>query len=77
MDDEVTAFYARHCASPGGVILARIVDDTDTDTAMGIFSTLEAAREWSDTWDDGCIAFFIPHVIDVPDYGNVPMDEQH
>lgn len=72
--DEVRAFYAKHCAS-GGVVIVQVLDGSGGLDDMAVFSSLDNAHAWADgLWrsehdDRRCL--FIPYVIDVPEHGNL------
>lgn len=76
--DDIAPFYAAHAAGgPGNVVLAR-AQRKDGGERVGVFSTLARATAWSDGLSDeeyhGTV--FVPYVVDVPEYGNVPKGER-
>ena len=78
MSDSAETFYAQHAAGgPTNVVVAYAIRK-DEGQDIGIFSTLQKAREWSDALSDdryhGCV--FAPYIIDVPEFGNVPKEAQ-
>lgn len=76
LDDEILDFYEKHCAEPGGVVLAHFYHD-DGSCESGVFSTLVLANRWAEAISEkseGSV-IFAPHVIDVPEYGNIPDKE--
>jgi DNA replication protein DnaC len=78
-DPEVTAFFAKHCATPGAVIIVQIIGERGEQERMGVFSSLAQAQEWADTFDadDATAALFAPYIINEPDFGNIPTEAQH
>lgn len=75
---EVDEFYALHAAGGSGNVVAVHAQRKDGGERLGIFSTVERARAWSDSLsDDEYVgSVFVPYVIDVPEYGNVPKGER-
>lgn len=78
-DLEVDAIFRLHTSGgPQNVVLAIVT--CDGRERYGIFSTLDRAHEWADTFDcddeESSGAVFVPYVIDVPEYGNVPKGQR-
>lgn len=76
--DDIDPFYAAHAAGgPGNVVVVHVVLK-DGGERLGIFSTIEKARAWSESLDDDAHhgVVFVPYVVDVPEYGNVPKGER-
>jgi hypothetical protein len=71
--DEVAAFFASHCSTPGGVIVVEVWADGERQQT-GIFRSFDKAMAWRDRFGDDGAAIFSPYVLDEPDFGNVPAD---
>jgi len=81
MSAETARFWADHIAGgPGNVVvaLAQPLPGVEHGERIGIFSTIENASAWADTLseDEFSGVVFVPYVIDVPEYGNVPEGER-
>jgi hypothetical protein len=74
MDQDVKQFYEDHAAGgAGNVVVAHV--QFDEGERIGIFSSIENAQVWADTFEDNGACngvVFVPYVVDVPEYGNVP-----
>lgn len=68
--EEWRGFYDQHRGGTGNIILVSIFGDGLERVAM--FSCIERAEEWADTFGDDARVVFSPYVIDEPDFGNVP-----
>lgn len=80
MSDDVDQFYADHVArGPNHVVLVTVILPDGTIGRVEVFSTLAKAQEWSDTLPDDTYSHCVhsPHIIDVPEYGNVPKGERN
>lgn len=71
--DDVEQFWRKHfIGGPNAVCVVHAVSKSGADR-LGIFSSLERARDWSESLPvdeiTGCI--FTPYVIDIPEYGNI------
>ena len=79
MSDETEAFYARHAeGGPNHVVLAMALRADGNGFRCEVFSTLPLAHAWSDALSDTefISTVFAPHIIDVPEYGNVPKEKR-
>ena len=72
-DVEIQAFFERHTAHPGGVIVVWYLEN-ERD-CVAIFSTYEKAKAFMDVAQVPCMA--APYVVDEPDYGDVPVASLH
>lgn len=75
LPQDTLEFYERHCAMPGGVVIAFCYSADGDEMVSGVFSSLEKASEWVATHQDEGSVIFSPYVIDQPEYGNVPHKE--
>lgn len=75
---DIDAFYAEHAAGGPGNVVAVHAMRRDGRERLGVFSTFEKARAWSDSLSEReySSVVFAPYVIDVPEYGNVPKGER-
>lgn len=76
---EVDTFFASHCAHHAGVVIVQMIDrETGEEIRSAVFSSLPKAKHWVQGRDmEHEAAVFAPYVIDEPDYGNVPTDQQN
>lgn len=82
IDAETRTFFDDHAAGgPSNVVIVHFY--ADGNERVGVFSTLEAAYRWVDKVrdderleDDESCAVFVPYIIDVPEYGNIPKNKQ-
>lgn len=79
MSDDTEAFFAKHAAGgPSHIVLAMAMRANDGGFRCQAFSSLALALAWSASLSEqeftGTV--FAPHVIDVPEYGNVPKGER-
>lgn len=70
-DREVIDFFTKHCAHPGGVVMAIVVQAGQMDQ-FALFSTLPKAQAWAVRFsnNEGAGVVFTPYIVDEPDYGN-------
>lgn len=69
MTDDPEAFFEAHCKTPGGILLVFSGDE------IVAFSSLEKAKDWMKTRTEPCVVS--PHIIDEPDFGNVPREKMN
>lgn len=70
-DREVEEFFTKHCAHPGGVVMAIAVQGGAPDE-FALFSSLAKARVWAQRFNEteNAGVVFTPYIVDEPDYGN-------
>lgn len=76
---EIDAYFDRHCAMPGGVILVTVdsVDD-NIEVATGIFTSLPRAKAFvKRKLRKGMMCDFRAHMIDNPDFLESPSGAFH
>lgn len=79
MDAETQAFFKSHTESGASYVVAVYVFDDEGGHVLGLFSTLENAHAWADTFEGepritSCL--FSPYVVDVPEFGNVAVKQR-
>lgn len=67
--ETVREFYDRHCATLGGVVVVLLYHPDGEGEDMGIFSSLDFAKEWIAAHPERTSAAIVPYMIDNPDYG--------
>ena len=70
----VDQFFAEHAAGGPSHIVAAMAVKAAGGEDFAVFSTIAKARAWADTLNDDDYrgVVFVPYVVDVPEYGNVP-----
>ncbi len=66
------AFFEKHCA--GGGVISTLVVLPDGSDREGIFSTIDKAEFWVDSFGPDAIAVHSPKIVDYPEYGNEKAD---
>lgn len=69
MDDE-TSFYEKHRGGYGAVVMVRALHDDTQDELVGIFGSIETAKDWRRSLSEKFSCLFSPYIIDDPDWGN-------
>lgn len=76
--DSAEAYFAQHVANGADHVVFATAIREDGSEAHKVFSTLAKAKAWADRecGEDGS-AIFVPYIIDVPEFGNVPASKQN
>jgi hypothetical protein len=79
MDQDTQSFFHSHVDGGSSCVVAAYVFNISGGHVLGLFSTLEKAHTWVDTFEDdhsvtACV--FSPYVIDVPEFGNVSVQQR-
>lgn len=75
-------FMQRHRGGAGNVWLTRVLNqETGEEGPCGVFGSWEASQAWTDNLDgydedDGWCSVSVPFVVDEPDFGNIPRENQ-
>lgn len=77
-DETPEQFFARHVAGGPTHVVAAFAERAIDGCDFAVFSSLALAQAWADGLDDADYdgVVFVPYVIDVPEFGNVPREMQ-
>ena len=70
--EEWRGFYNQHRGGSGNIIMVTAVPPSGElrKARIAMFSCIESAEEWAQTFSDEHQVIFAPYVIDEPDFGN-------
>ena len=68
--EEWREFYDQHRGGAGNIIMVSVFGNRKSENRVAMFSCIEKAEQWADTFGDGVQVVFSPHVIDEPEFGN-------
>lgn len=70
--EEWRDFYNQHRGGSGAIIMVTAVPPSGDlrKARIAMFSTIDKAETWADTFGAKCQIVFAPYVVDEPDYGN-------
>lgn len=69
---DIDAYYTEHLSTPGAVHVVTVMGEAES---LGVFSDLDMARQWADQQASDCL--FVPYVINVPEFGDIPYEEMN
>jgi hypothetical protein len=78
VSDDVREYYEAHFSgSPNNVVVAHV--QFDDGEQIAVFRSMDKANAWADTFENDMRCngvVFVPYVIDVPEFGNIPVSAQ-
>lgn len=81
MTPAIRKFWATHAkGGPSHVVMVHVCTADGGILHSAVFSTIDTASRWADRLPDdheGGACLFVPMVVDVPEYGNVPAKQRH